>query len=375
MESPAGEDFGTLWITYHSFKQVRTIKQALFYGDTPFKELHVGLKLWEEYNVNGCILEYQGVQITHRDPILTYVAKLAGLYPKADALSAAKLDDYREFGNILTRRSVAYFMNEKDKNAEAGVIQGLTLFCNRWKELGSGKWLMGDKMTIADLELQNLMRHLPKKMLGITMFRKFGKEFEGLNRICHEVSQLDAVKKVDEVEYKLLSGADISSAGGLRETIKMDPVDLEPEKEPVDSSPSMQPTSSPAADDGEEDKFDDMAIAAKMSEKSSRTAKKAPKTSESSHKSKKAEHGDAESPKKEKPDQIKKEKKEKSHKAGKEERVDRKEKSPHKSKKADKKEDGEKEEKEPKKAGKKEDGEKEEKEPKSPKKKNRSPKE
>jgi len=176
---------------FSKLDEAKSIRQVLFMAQEPFDPVEVHDEgEWKEYASNGACLEVGGYTMRQGIAILRYVAKLAGFYP-TDAYDAMACDEIvytiREFRNKIkstTRKST--------KCSEFNQVIG-----DKIQEV-SGKYCVGDHLTIADLEMMALWDYAAEgRIMGLDkeVFNDCGKFKDIRNAILENTSYL-SVKDV-----------------------------------------------------------------------------------------------------------------------------------------------------------------------------------
>ena len=174
-----------LTLSYFDFDGGRgePARLALYIGGIAFEDHRVGQKDWPAHRdktpFQGMpVLQVDGKTITQSNTINRYVGKLAGLYPKDD-WQAAVCDEIMDAAEDLGSRvgaTIALGDAEKKKAREAlaagAIPRHLEQLAARLKS-GGGEWLVGERLSVADLKVFGLVRwlrsgaldHIPKDLV------------------------------------------------------------------------------------------------------------------------------------------------------------------------------------------------------------------
>ena len=141
--------------------RVGLIRAMLCYKKVPFENIMLSLEDWKTKKTNYEFhqlpeLEVNGKKMTQTIAICLYLARQLNLYPKdyylqyhVDSLLAVR-DDITP----LYRKLKYKFNTEEDTKAyKAQMILYLKNIEKRYNELGSGKYYVGDELTVADFFL------------------------------------------------------------------------------------------------------------------------------------------------------------------------------------------------------------------------------
>jgi glutathione S-transferase len=160
-------------ITYFDFDGGRgePARIALSIAGIPFEDDRVPGSAWparKEQTPFGSmpVLEVDGRRISQSNTINRYVGKLAGLYPE-DPWQAALCDelcDAIEDYNLLLGQTMGISDLEALRAAREKLLNGkLPVFLRRFETLleeHGGGWYVDGRLTIADLKLNDVVRHL-----------------------------------------------------------------------------------------------------------------------------------------------------------------------------------------------------------------------
>lgn len=135
-------------LVYTDKQATESIRHTLFIASCPFKDQWVGDTEWAEYGAQGAVLEVAGYTMRHWIAILRYVGKLTNFYPDDPYLAMAcdeivyTIRDFRAEIKRTTRKTT--------KLKEFNMVVG-----DKLKEV-SGKYAIGNNLSVADLELVSL---------------------------------------------------------------------------------------------------------------------------------------------------------------------------------------------------------------------------
>ena len=164
-------------LTYFDFDGSRgeAARLAMHLGGIAFEDRRIARKDWAAQRDAAPyqalpVLEVDGKVIAQSNAINRYVGKLAGLYPKDD-WQAALVDEVMDAVEDITVRIGATFAleGEAKKSAREALATGpvarfLRQFENRLKD-GGGEWLVGNRLTVADLKCFLFTRWLKSGVL------------------------------------------------------------------------------------------------------------------------------------------------------------------------------------------------------------------
>jgi glutathione S-transferase len=148
---------------------------ALSIGGIPFEDDRVAPSDWEGRKADtpfGAlpVLEVDGQTVAQSNAINRYVGKLANLYP-SDPWQAALCDEVMEaVEDINSKIFATLFLPEEQKKAlRKSLVEGpipfyLARLQQRLEALG-GQYFAGDSLSVADLKVFVLMRHLKSGVL------------------------------------------------------------------------------------------------------------------------------------------------------------------------------------------------------------------
>ncbi|KAL2917217.1 hypothetical protein HK105_203282 [Polyrhizophydium stewartii] len=157
----------SLKLTYFDLRaRAEATRLALTIGGIPFEDHRVARSEWPELKKKTPfgqlpVLTVDGkTQIAQSHGVLRYAGALAGLYPTADALKAALVDQIvlqlEDMNGVIFSRS---FANDEEKMAARRAIAEKT-FPDMFAAMDAviakhtgGKWCVGDSMTVADISL------------------------------------------------------------------------------------------------------------------------------------------------------------------------------------------------------------------------------
>ena len=157
--------------TYFNFPfwRAETSRLALHMGGIDFEDVRLGGDDFRAKKAAGefpygqlPVLEVDGEMFAQSVAIAKFCGKLSGLYPKDDDLAAMKVDEFLDAAAQITSL-VNPSMSEKDPTKRAAMREelGQETFPH-WlslleKRMGSGDYLVGDSLTVADLAIWRLM--------------------------------------------------------------------------------------------------------------------------------------------------------------------------------------------------------------------------
>jgi glutathione S-transferase len=166
-----------LKLTYFDFHGGRgePARLALVMGGIPFEDDRVSPADWPRRKPEtpfGALplLEVDGNILAQSNAINRYVGKLAGLYP-ADAWEAALCDETMEAVEDITSKIAAtmFLPDERKKSEREALVAGpipfyLTALARRLEQHG-GNYFAGNRLSVADLKVFILIRHLRSGVL------------------------------------------------------------------------------------------------------------------------------------------------------------------------------------------------------------------
>lgn len=167
-----------LKLTYFDFHGGRAepARLALSLGGVAFEDHRIGGADWPGLKpgtpFGGLpVLEVDGVALSQSNAINRYVGRLSGLYPE-DPLQAAFCDEAMDAVESLYAE-LAPSMKEKDpaerKRLREELVEGKLAFYLRALEARlvarGGEWLAAGRLTVADLKVAGLVRHLTSGVL------------------------------------------------------------------------------------------------------------------------------------------------------------------------------------------------------------------
>jgi glutathione S-transferase len=166
-----------LKLTYFDFHGGRgePARLALAMAGIPFEDDRVTFADWPRRKSEmpfGAmpVLEVDGKLLSQSNAINTYVGRLAGLYP-SDPWEAALCDETMEaVEDITSKLAATMFLPDDRKKSERQVLaEGpipsfLTALAARLEQHG-GRYFAGDRLSVADLKVFTLMRHLRSGVL------------------------------------------------------------------------------------------------------------------------------------------------------------------------------------------------------------------
>jgi glutathione S-transferase len=166
-----------LKLTYFDFHGGRgePARIALSIGGIPFEDDRVKGTDWERRKPDtpfGALplLEKDGEILAQSNAINRYVGKLANLYPP-DPWQAALCDEIMEaVEDIASKIAATMFLSDEQKKAQRkALVEGpLPLYLARLEqrlEAHGGRYFAGDRLSVADLKVFVLIRHLKSGVL------------------------------------------------------------------------------------------------------------------------------------------------------------------------------------------------------------------
>jgi glutathione S-transferase len=116
------------------------------------------------------VLEVDGKLLSQSNAINSYVGKFAGLYP-SDPWEAALCDETMEaVEDITSKLAATMFLPDEQKKSERkalveGPIPSFLIALARQLEQHGGVYFAGDRLSVADLKVFTLIRHLRSGVL------------------------------------------------------------------------------------------------------------------------------------------------------------------------------------------------------------------
>jgi glutathione S-transferase len=166
-----------LKLTYFDFHGGRgePARIALSMGGIPFEDERVKGTDWERRKPGtpfGALplLEKDGEILAQSNAINRYVGRLTNLYP-SDPWQAAQCDEIMEAVEDLTGKIAAtMFLGDEEKKAQRkALVEGpIPFYLTRLQqrlEAHGGRYFAGDKLSVADLKVFVLLRHLKSGVL------------------------------------------------------------------------------------------------------------------------------------------------------------------------------------------------------------------
>jgi glutathione S-transferase len=166
-----------LKLTYFDFHGGRgePARIALSMGGIPFEDVRVKGDDWARLKPNtpfGALplLEKDGETLAQSNAINRYVGRLTNLYP-SDPWQAALCDETMEAVEDLTGKiAVTMFLGDEEKKAQRkALVEGpIPFYLTRLQqrlEAHGGRYFAGDKLSVADLKVFVLLRHLKSGVL------------------------------------------------------------------------------------------------------------------------------------------------------------------------------------------------------------------
>ena len=161
------------------FWRAEVSRLALHLGDIEFENRAFSRDEFRAAKTDGTlpfgqvpILIVDGETIAQTGAIARFCGKLSGMYPKGDALAAAKIDQLIDAATDITNR-VGPSMRIKDPEAKIAARQKLaqnTLpqwfgFLETIYQQNDGEFFVGETMTVADLAIWRLLGWLKSGLL------------------------------------------------------------------------------------------------------------------------------------------------------------------------------------------------------------------
>jgi prostaglandin-H2 D-isomerase / glutathione transferase len=166
-----------LKLTYFDFHGGRgePARIALSIGGIPFQDERVKGADWERRKADtpfGALplLEKDGEILAQSNAINRYVGRLTNLYP-SDPWQAALCDEIMEaVEDIASKIAATMFLSDEQKKAQRkALVEGpLPLYLARLQqrlEAHGGRYFAGDRLSVADLKVFVLIRHLKSGVL------------------------------------------------------------------------------------------------------------------------------------------------------------------------------------------------------------------
>jgi glutathione S-transferase len=167
----------TLKLTYFDFHGGRgePARIALSIGGIPFEDERIKGADWERRKPGtpfGALplLEKDGEILAQSNAINRYVGKLANLYP-SDPWQAALCDEIMEaVEDISSKIAATMFLSDEQKKVQRkALVEGpLPFYLARLQqrlEAHGGRYFAGDRLSVADLKVFVLIRHLKSGVL------------------------------------------------------------------------------------------------------------------------------------------------------------------------------------------------------------------
>ena len=162
------------------FWRAEASRLALHIGGVEFEDVRPDGPTFRAEKAKGAyaygqlpILEVDGVQIAQSEAIASFCGKLSGLYPEGDPMSAARVDEL-----LATANQVSYLVSpsvrEPDPEKKAALREALgqetlpywlRLIEARLASWGEGPFILGERLTVADLALWRLLGWLTSGVL------------------------------------------------------------------------------------------------------------------------------------------------------------------------------------------------------------------
>ena len=157
-------------LTYFDFPfwRAEIARLSLFLGDIEFEDYRIPREVFKKNKEAGLypfaqlpILEVDGIMIAQSLGIGRFCGKMSGLYPEKDHIKAALIDQILESVNEITVK-ILVSIREKDPMKRTQMRQDLALNSipiwlgqieSLLKEHGEDGFLVGDKLSIADLAI------------------------------------------------------------------------------------------------------------------------------------------------------------------------------------------------------------------------------
>jgi len=175
--SGAPRPSGLLKLTYFDFHGGRgePARIALSIGGIPFEDERVKGADWERRKADtpfGALplLEKDGEILAQSNAINRYVGRLTNLYP-SDPWQAALCDEIMEaVEDIASKIAATMFLSDEQKKAQRkALVEGpLQFYLARLQqrlEAHGGRYFAGDRLSVADLKVFVLIRHLKSGVL------------------------------------------------------------------------------------------------------------------------------------------------------------------------------------------------------------------
>ena len=175
--SGGGGPSGLLKLTYFDFHGGRgePARIALSMGGIPFEDVRVKGTDWERLKPDtpfGALplLEKDGEILAQSNAINRYVGRLTNLYP-SDPWQAAQCDEIMEAVEDITSKIAAtmFLADDQKKAQRKALVEGpLPFYLARLQqrlEAHGGRYFAGGKLSVADLKVFVLIRHLKSGVL------------------------------------------------------------------------------------------------------------------------------------------------------------------------------------------------------------------
>lgn len=147
------------------------IRRALAYGDVPFDDERITGEEFTKRKMGGKltfgslpVMEIDGEMLAESDALLRYVGKLTGLYPE-DPVEAVKVDMVMDALGTMSSKSGADSSEKARKEFVKNDIPRYTTPINDLYGKSDGPYLLGEKLSIADLKVNMFVDFLKSGML------------------------------------------------------------------------------------------------------------------------------------------------------------------------------------------------------------------
>lgn len=193
-----------LFLPFVSQGRAEPIRLALAIGGIDFEDCRIEWDKWP--SIKGTmpfgmipILEVNGEKLAQSNAILRYVGILTGLYP-ADALEAFRVDEFVDTISEFMEQAFLYHGPDKDVLRETrqkfcdNIPRYVGALDKKVKESGKGPFFLGEKVSIADLKVQQAVVMISSNFLEFVDTNVFD-EYSSFKAISQAVNDLPPVQK------------------------------------------------------------------------------------------------------------------------------------------------------------------------------------
>lgn len=196
--------YDSLCLPFASQGRAEPIRLALAIGDIEFEDYRIEWDKWPSIKDTmpfGIvpILEVNGEKLAQSNAILRYIGKLTGLYP-TDALEAFRVDEFVDTISEVMEQAFLYNGPDKDVLRETrqkfcdNIPRYVGTLDKMVKESGKGPFFLGEKVTIADLKVQQAFVMISSDFLEFVDTNVFD-EYTTLKAISQAVNDLPPVRQ------------------------------------------------------------------------------------------------------------------------------------------------------------------------------------